>query len=289
MRNTRLRLLAVGAIAALALTACGSGGGTDVEVVDNPQFAAGTTMKKLADAGTIKIGIKVDQPGIGYRKPGTDDYTGFDVEIAKQLAAGLGIAPDKIRWVETVSKNREPFLQKGTVDLVLASYSITDERRKVVGQAGPYFVTGQQLLVQKDDDSISKGEDLKGKKVCSVTGSTSLKQVEEKYGAKPVPFGTYSECVTQLLSGSVDAVTTDGAILLGYAAEDPDKLKVVAKPFSEERYGIGYKLGDSAMCKYLNDRLTKLIDDGTWKQAFDATLGEADVDAPEPPKLDPCQ
>ena len=89
----------------------------------------------------------------------------------------------QVTWKETISDNREPFLQAGEVDLVLASYSITDERREVVGQAGPYFVTGQQLMVKKGSD-IKSVDDLKGKEVCSVTGSTSLENVEAE-GAKP--------------------------------------------------------------------------------------------------------
>ena len=172
--------------------------------------------------------------------------------------------------METVSKNREPFLQNGTVDLVFASYSITDERREVVGQAGPYYVTGQQLLVREEDKGTITGpEKLEGKKVCSVTGSTSIKTVEEEYDADPAPFATYSECVQQLTNGQVDAVTTDGAILLGYAAEQPDELEVVGQEFSEERYGIGYKKDDAAMCEFLNDTLTKSFEDGSWKEAFD--------------------
>ncbi|MFD2079973.1 glutamate transport system substrate-binding protein [Actinopolymorpha cephalotaxi] len=292
MRKSSLRLLGAGLVAALALTACGSSGGgqTDVKVAENPKFPAGSSMEKFAKAKKIKIGIKFDQPGIGYKKPGTDTPTGFDVAMAEIIAGGMGIEPKNIEWVETVSKNREPFLQKGTVDLVLASYSITPERRQVVGQAGPYFVTGQGLLIRKDDKSIKSGADLKGKKVCSVTGSTSLKQVEEKYGANPAPFGSYSECVTQLKNKSVDAVTTDEAILQGYAAEDKD-LVTVGKPFTEERYGIGFKKGDTGMCKYLTDSINKSVSDGDWKKAFDATLGKAtDVKAPAAPKPDPsCQ
>jgi glutamate transport system substrate-binding protein len=289
MRSGIVRLVAAGAIAML-LAACGGGSEPvpGVHVAKDPHFAKGTTMAKLTKAGKIKIGIKYDQPGIGYMKPGTNHPTGFDVTMAQIIAAGLGIEPDNIEWVEAVSKNREAFLQKGTVDLVLASYSITDERRQEVGQAGPYFVTGQGLLVRKDDDSIHGGEDLDGKKVCSVIGSMSLTQVEKKYGAKPVPFGSYSECVTQLKNKSVDAVTTDEAILYGYAAEAPDKLKVVGEPFSVERYGIGYRHGDTAMCEYLNKTIDKSFTDGSWKKAFDSTLGKAGVEAPKAPKPDPC-
>lgn len=287
MSVRRLRGFAATAALALLLAACG-GDDAAVKVAEDAKFPAGTTMAKLNESGKIKIGTKIDQPGIGFKKAGADAPEGLDPEMGKIIAAKLGIAPEDIEWVETVSDNREPFLQNGTVDIVLASYSITDERRQVVGQAGPYYVTGQQLLVRKGDDSIKGPEDLDGKKVCSVEGSTSIKTVEEKFGASPVPFATYSECVQQLLSESVDAVTTDGAILLGYAAENPDKLQVVGDAFSEEKYGIGHKKDDKAMCEFLNKTLEESFGDGSWEKAFSSTLGEAGVEAPETPTVDPC-
>jgi glutamate transport system substrate-binding protein len=290
MRAGRFRALAATALALpLLLSACGGDdAAAPTEVASDTNFAAGTTMAKLSDAKSVKIGVKFDQPGLGYKKPGTDTPEGFDVEIAKIVAAKLGIQPGQIEWVETVSKNREPFLQNGTVDMVVASYSITDARREVVGQAGPYYVTGQQLLVRKDDSSITGPDSLGGKKVCSVTGSTSIKTVQEKYKAAPVPFATYTECVQQLLSNSVDAVTTDGSILLGYAAQQPDKLKVVGESFSEERYGIGFKKGDNAFCSFLNDTLTASFGDGSWKKSYDDTLGKGGGETPAQPALDPC-
>ncbi len=287
MRNRHVRAFAAAAVLALGLAACGGSDGDAVtDVQSDAKFDAGTTMAKLNKAGKVKFGVKFDQPGIGFREPGADAPTGIDIEIAKIIAAKLGIDPGDIEWSETVSKNREPFLQNGTVDMVAASYSITDERRGVVGQAGPYYVTGQQLLVRKDDDSINGPDDLSGKKVCSVTGSTSIATVEEQYGAQPAPFATYSECVQNLLNSQVDAVTTDGAILLGYAAQDPDKLKVVGDPFSEERYGIGFKKDDTAMCEFLTTTLQEAFDDGSWKAAYEKTLGESGDPAPDPPSLD---
>lgn len=291
MRITRTKALLAGlglALAAGSLAACGSSDdGADVKV----EKVSGLTgvPKQLADKGKIKIGVKFDQPGISNKEPGSDAPVGFDDEIGKIVAAKLGIKASDIQWVQTVSDNRESFLQDGTVDLVIASYSITDDRRKVVGQAGPYYVTGQQLLVRKDDaDRIKGPEDLKDIKVCSVEGSTSLARVQDQYGAKPVPFATYSECVDQLKNKTVDAVTTDGAILLGYAAQDPDNLAVVGDAFSEERYGIGYKLGAAGMCDFLNKTLQASFDDGTWSDAFKSTLGESGVDTPDKPTLDPC-
>ncbi len=295
MRFTRTKAIIAAAGLSLTLAACGNAGestssdNVDVKVAENAadNFDAGTRMKELAESGKVTIGVKYDQPGIGFKGAADKMPTGIDPEMGKILAASLGIAPDKITWKETISDNREPFLQTGEVDLVIASYSITDERRQVVGQAGPYYVTGQQLLVKKGSD-IKSVDDIKGKEVCSVTGSTSLDNVEAK-GAKPRGFDTYSECVDQVLSGTVDSMTTDGAILLGYAAQHPDELEVVGDPFSEERYGIGYSKDHPEMCQWISDTIKKAEDDGTWAKAFEATLGKSGVDTPEPPALDACQ
>ena len=292
MRFTRTKATIAAVGLSLSLAACGGDSGSD-DHIDLGDIEAASdlsgTPKELADAGTIKIGVKVDQPGIGYKEPGADMPIGFDIEMGRIIAAHLGIDDDKIEWVETVSDNREPFLKNGTVDLVIASYSITDERRGEVGQAGPYYVTGQQLLVREDDkDKITGPDDLAGIKVCSVEGSTSLQRVEDEYGAEPVPFATYSECVDQLENETADAVTTDGAILLGYAAEDPDNLEVVGDAFSEERYGIGFAKDDAEMCAFLNETIEASYEDGTWADAFEATLGQSGVETPDQPEVDPC-
>jgi glutamate transport system substrate-binding protein len=292
MRFGTTKALAGAAVMVLALAACGGsegGGEVAVEVAENPEFPQGSPMAQLADQGSIVIGTKFDQPGLGFLEPGADTPSGFDVEMGKYVAAQLGIAPEDIEWKETVSDNREPFLQNGTVDLVLASYSITDERKAIVGQAGPYYVTGQQLLVREaDKDKISGPNDLEGARVCSVTGSTSLETVSQEYGANPVPFDTYSACVRQLNNNTVDAVTTDGAILLGYEAQDPENLQVVGPEFSEERYGIGYAKQQAEMCQFLTDTIEQSYEDGYWEEAFAATLGESGVETPQPPQPDSC-
>jgi glutamate transport system substrate-binding protein len=293
MRFIRTKAVIATVGLALSLAACGDAGDdgaetTDVEVQENAgdEFDDGTAMKEFADSGEITIGVKYDQPGIGFKGATDDMPVGFDPEIGKILAASLGISAEDITWKETISDNREPFLQEGEVDLVIASYSITDERREVVGQAGPYYVTGQQLLVKSDSD-IESLDDVKGTEVCSVTGSTSLENIKAE-GAKPRGFDTYSECVDQVLSGTVDAMTTDGAILLGYAAENPDELKVVVDPFSEERYGVGYSQDKPEMCQWIVDTLTEAQEDGDWDAAFEATLGQSGVETPEPPAMDEC-
>lgn len=284
------------AMIALALTAsaCNSGKGDSGTSASKPTvdssatFAAGTTMAKLHGAKKIVIGTKKDQPGVAFQNAESGKFEGFDIEMAKVVAAKLGLdASDtkQVEFKEVVSKNRETFIKNGTIDIMIGSYSITDERKKLVDFAGPYYVTGQQLLVSKDDDSIKGPTDLKGKKVCSVTGSTSIKKVQQ-YGPTPVPFDTYTECVEQLKSGDIDAVTTDGAILIGFASKAPDELKVVGDEFSTENYGIGVKKGDTAFRTFLNDTIEGAEKDGSWKTAFDATLGKSGIKAPEPPKVD---
>lgn len=295
LRKT-LAATAAGIAVAAGLAACGDAGnddskqGVDVKAADDcdDKFPAGSRMAELAEAGKVTVGHKDDQPGLGFQGATDDRPSGFDVEVAKLLVADLCIDPesDDVNWEVTVSDNREPFLEQGKVDLVLASYSITDDRRKVVGQAGPYMLTGQQLLV-KEDSEITSIDDLKGKEVCSVTGSTSIDRIKEK-GAKGVGFDSYSECVAKVLDGTVEGMSTDGSILAGFAAENEGQLKVVGEPFSEERIGVGYSKQRPEMCQWINDVLQKAFDDGGWAKAFELTLGPSGVETPEPPALDPC-
>jgi glutamate transport system substrate-binding protein len=295
--STRLKATAAALLLTGSLAACGDAGsekgsgGTkvDAEKVDDAKFPEGSYMAELAEKGTVNVGVKYDQPGLGFKGATDDIPSGFDVEIAKLLVADLGIDPQdtsKAKYVETISDNREPFLQEGKVDLVLASYSITDDRRKVVGQTGPYFVTGQQVLVKADSD-VASIDDLAGKEVCSVTGSTSIDRIKEA-GAKGVGFDSYSECVAKVLDGTVEAMSTDGSILAGFAAQNEGQLKVVGDEFSEENIGVGYSLEHPEMCEWINGVLTEAFENGDWEQAFERTLGPSGVDTPEPPKLEAC-
>jgi len=295
MRITRTRATLAAAVFALTLAGCGGNagdddGGRDVEAEENAaeKFEDGSRMKELAEDGKIVIGVKYDQPGLGFKDAASDIPTGFDIEIAKLLAADLGIDPDSanVTWEQTISDNREPFLIEGKVDVVLASYSITDERRKTVGQTGPYMITGQQLLVKADSD-VDSIDDLKGKEVCSVTGSTSIDKINEK-GAKGVGFDSYSECVSKVLDGSVEGMSTDGTILAGFAAQNEGQLKVVGEAFSEERIGVGYSQEHPEMCEWINSVLQDAFEDGSWADAFKITLGPSGVEVPDPPALDAC-
>jgi glutamate transport system substrate-binding protein len=295
MRLIRTKAALAGIGLALSLAGCGeageSGGGSDVEAeeVESGKFEEGSKMAELAEAGEVTVGVKFDQPGLGFKDAASDIPTGFDVEIAKLLVADLGIDPesDSVTWEETISDNREPYLQEGRVDMVLATYSITPERRAIVGQTGPYLITGQQILV-KEDSNVQGKEDLQGEEVCSAEGSTSIENVEAE-GMVPASAPDYSQCVEDVLNGSVEAMSTDGAILLGYAAQNPGELKVVGPEFSEERIGVGYPKEETEMCEWINGVLQESYDDGSWAKAFEATLGKGGAETPEPPALDECK
>jgi glutamate transport system substrate-binding protein len=274
----------------LALAACGGddeGGDGGGQVNEGASFAEGTTMARLKEAGKVTVGTKFDQPLFGLKnlegKP-----EGFDVEIAKLIAGEMGISADNINWVETVSANREPFIQQDKVDLVVATYTINDERKQVVDFAGPYYEAGQDIMVAKGNpEGIAGPDDLAGKKVCSVTGSTPAENIRENYpDADLTEFDVYSKCAEGLKNGQVQAVTTDNVILLGLISQDPEAFELVDKPFTKEPYGIGLKKGDTEFRNFINDTLQKIEQDGRWLAAWDATAGKVAPAKPTPPAID---
>lgn len=274
MKN--LRWAALGAVAAIALTACSSGDSTETTAATDTamtEFPAGSTMAALADAGTITIGTKFDQPLFGLMSPsGTPE--GFDVEIGKIIAGELGIDAGNIKWVETVSANREPFIESGQVDMVVATYTINDKRKEIVSFAGPYYNAGQAMMTLSTTDDITTPDDLAGKNVCSVEGSTPAANIAENYPeANLVLYGAYTDCLEPLRNGEVDVVTTDNVILAGYVADSNGEFKVVGEPFTEEPYGIGVALDDTEFRAWINDVLDGIFADGRWLAAWQDTAG----------------
>ncbi|GAA5082817.1 glutamate ABC transporter substrate-binding protein [Nocardia iowensis] len=275
MRINRALRLGVGAIALTlaAATATACGGGDSKSALDN------------AKDGKLTIGIKFDQPGLGLRnKDGS--YSGFDVEVGKYVAEKLGVKPEGITWKESPSGQRETLIENGQVDYIVATYSINDARKQKVDFAGPYYIAGQSLLVRADNTDITGPDSLKGKKVCSVKGSTPAQNIEKNFKDTQLQANdTYSLCLEGLRAGSWDAVTTDDIILAGYAAQSTGAFKVVGKPFTTENYGIGLKKGDKELRDKVNDAIEAMIADQSWKKAFDSTVGASGYQAPEPPKV----
>ena len=282
MRSSRA--LAVLAAATLALAACGGDDGGDDVAADDPtaapevqqdEFEPGSRMAELQEQGSLTVGTKFDQPLFGLQNL-DGEPEGFDVEVAKLIAGKLGLSEDQIEFTETVSANREPFLEQGEVDMVVATYTINDTRDEVIDFAGPYFLAGQDILVKAGNpDGIMGEDDLAGKTVCSVAGSTPAGYVEDNIpDAELVLVDAYTKCRDALQNGQVQAVTTDNVILSGYVSEAPEEFELVGEPFTEEPYGIGVPEGQEEFCEFVNEALAEAAEDGSLQEAFDATAGE---------------
>jgi glutamate transport system substrate-binding protein len=296
MREARfpLAVFVMAVAGALTLNSCGDSSKTSstgnlgangpyqLAVTTNPKFEAGSTMEKLSKAKKITIGTKFDQPLFGLKGP-DGKPRGFDVAIGSLVASRLGIPYENIEWVETVSVNREPFLQQGRVDIVVATYTINDERKKVVDFAGPYYEAGQSIMVLKSNTDVKGPEDLRGKPVCSVEGSTPAARIVKDYGANLVATDAYSKCLEPLRNGQVIAVTTDNVILAGFVDQNPE-FKLVGEPFTKEPYGVGLKKDDDKLRAFINNVLEEAEKDGTWKRLWQETAGKV-LPTPNPPAL----
>ncbi|MBN6053304.1 glutamate ABC transporter substrate-binding protein [Nonomuraea sp. RK-328] len=262
---------AVLSIAALlgGVAACGGG--------DDKTYA--TVVEKIQGGGNVVVGTKWDQPSLGLKKGAEPE--GFDVDVAKAVVKELAGGKDvDITWKESKSDNREPFLANGTVDLVFATYSITEARKQKVTFGGPYVIAHQDVMVRKDDASINTPQDLKGKKICKAAGSNSYKRITDPppdgqldLDATTVDAASYSECVQKLNGSNLDAVTTDDLILAGFAKQAGGNFKVLGQGFTDEKYGIGLKKGDTKTCEAVNTAVKKLWDNGTMKQLQEKWFG----------------
>ncbi|MGB3911468.1 MAG: glutamate ABC transporter substrate-binding protein [Pseudolysinimonas sp.] len=292
--RTRLSITALAAAGVLVLAGCvdSSAPGGDPDPGDPTEFEAvpfedGTTMAELADAGAITIGTKFDQPLFGLEGPdGTPE--GFDVEMGLIIAKHLGIEPGNIEWIETVSANREPFIQAGTVDVVVATYTINDARKEIISFAGPYYVAGQDILVPTGNpEGITGPEwftDNPDATVCTVSGSTSLANIQE-YTDNILEAAGYGDCLEPIRTGAAVALTTDNVILSGLAFNNEGEFELLNAPFTEEPYGIGLAIDDDEFRTWINDVLEASYENGDWAAAWEATVG-AQLDLPEPPAVD---
>lgn len=274
--HRRMIVVTVAAATLASTAACGSGGGP----IGTPTPVAGAS-----SGGSMTIGISFDQPGLGLKDG--DTYSGFDVDTATYVAQALGVPKSNITWKEAKPSDREQLISSGQVDLVLSTYSITAERKQKVSFAGPYFVARQDLLVRRNEAEISGPETLNGRTLCSVTGTTSSAYIKDHYKGKITlkEFPKYSDCVAALADSTVDAVTTDDVILAGFAAEPKykGKLRLVGNGFTDERYGVGLKKGDTALADKVNAALKQYIADGSWQKALEDTVGKSGYAIPSAP------
>lgn len=238
------------------------------------------------ESGNVTLGTKFDQPGLGLREP-DGSMTGLDVEVAtyvvNSIAAENGWEEPSIDWRETPSAQRETLIQNGEVDMITATYSINPGRSESVNFGGPYLLTHQALLVQDSNNEINGLDDLEGKILCSVTGSTPAQKVKEALPTVQLQeYDTYSSCTEALRQGNVDAMTTDATILNGYAAQSPGNFRVVemekdGEPFTNEYYGIGLTKDDSEGTDAINAALEAMFEDGSFDKFISNNLGEGEA------------
>jgi len=270
----RWHLIAVAALmlTALVLAACGEdegdGGGEPATEVE--QFPADTTMGKIQEAGEITIGVKYDVPPFGLNNPQTGEVEGFDVDLGKYIAERLGVEPV---FREATSDNRIPLLVDGTIDLILSTMTITEERDLEIDFSEPYYVANGDVLVPEGSD-IQTLDDLNGKRVCTALGSTYAETIEKEAPDADLRLvDLYSECFDQIQTGAVDAVSTDDVILTGMVIQDPS-LQILGLEFTTEPYGAGIPEGDTEFKEFVDESIAEYIDSGAWQEAYDEWVGQ---------------
>ena len=289
MGSNRWRWLvaALLAVAAFTVAACGDdeeepAGGGAATSGEAKQFPEGTPLGDIQAKGEIVIGVKYDVPPFGFKNPQTNEVEGFDVDLGKAVAESLGVEP---KFIEAISDNRIPFLENGTADLILSTMTINEERVAEIEFSDPYFIARGRILTKKDNNEIKGVEDLAGKDVCTVLGSTyelTLKQQAPEANLKLVD--TYSECLELIQNGSVDAVSTDDVILTGMVIQD-DTLQLVGEELTQEPYGAGIKKGQQQVVDHVNEVFAAFKEDGRWADLHEEWIGQYTGAEAEPPDI----
>jgi ABC-type amino acid transport substrate-binding protein len=289
MQWTKLaRLVAALALVLAALVAAGCGDDDDDggEAATQPaqeaqQFPAGTTLGKIQRAGEITIGVKYDVPPFGFLNPQTDEVEGFDVDMGRFIAEELGVEP---KFIEAISDNRIPFLERGTVDLILSTMTINAERDQEIDFSQPYYIAQGRILVPKGSD-IKGLQDLNGKSVCTALGSTYEETIRERAPDADLKLvDTYSECLELLQNEAIDAISTDDVILTGMIIQD-DSLQMVGKRLTTEPYGVGIKQGEKQLQRFVDRVLKQVEEDGRWEDTYQKWVGRHLNKQEQPPTM----
>lgn len=264
-------------LGATVLAGCGAGktseGANQGGQAGSGAAAAGT-VTKMKERGKFVVGVKYDLNLFGLKDPASGNVEGFDIDIAKAIAKKVLGDENKIEMKEVTSKTRIPMLKNGEIDAIIATMTVTEERKKEVDFSDIYFMAGQSLLVKKDSP-INGLQDLKkGMKVVTAKGSTSAKNIREKApDVEVLEFENYAEAFTALKAGQGDALTTDNALLYGMSKQDPN-YRVTEETFTEEPYGIAINKGDAEFVKTVNDLLKEMKENGEYDKIYEKWIGE---------------
>ncbi|ELK21801.1 MULTISPECIES: glutamate ABC transporter substrate-binding protein [Anoxybacillus] len=265
----------VAMLSATALVGCNSETTTENKTDNKKEQAAETTLDKIKERGKLVVGVKYDLNLFGLKNPETGEVEGFDIDIAKGLAKKILGDENKIELKEVTSKTRIPMLNNGEIDAIIATMTITEERKKEVDFSDVYFMAGQSLLVKKDSNINGIADvNKEGVTVLTAKGSTSAQNIRAKAPkATVLEFENYAEAFTALKAGQGDALTTDNALLFGMAKQDPN-FRVVDETFSEEPYGIAVRKGDKELLEVINEYLKEIKANGEYDKIYEKWIGE---------------
>lgn len=266
----KLILLTVAALmSVLLLAACGAN--KEVATTGSKEGSTeqgGSILDTIKQRDKIVFGVKNDTKLFGLKDPATGEVSGFDIDIAKRIAKEILGDENKAEFVEVTSKTRIPLLNKGDIDAIVATMTITEERKKEVDFSNVYFEAGQSLLVKKGSPIQSNKDLTKDTTVLAVKGSTSTINIRKAAPDAPVlEFENYAEAFTALKAGQGVALTTDNAILLGMASED-NSFELVGGTFTDEPYGIAVKKGNTELVDAINGVLDTLKSNGEYDAIY---------------------
>lgn len=257
-------------------------------VADDATIAGSAWASKIKEAGTMRLGVVQTSMLFSLLNEKDGKLRGFDAGLSQLLVRYILGDESKFEARQVTSDTRESVLQNDQVDAVFATYSITEDRKKLISFAGPYYSTQQSILVLADNDDISGVEDLAGKNVACQSGSTGPSIMEEVCpDAKLQEFKTDEEARSALAQKRVDAYVIDRNMLFSDMMKQPGKYKMAGEPFGpEDLYGIGLPL-DSDGVAFVNEFLGKVEEDGTWEELWKLCIGDrAEIDeVPEPPAI----
>ncbi len=245
------------------------------------QAAANDAVANIRARGRLIVGLDIGSNLFSFRDPITGEITGFDVDIAGEIARDIFGTPAQVEYRILSSADRISALQNNQVDVVVKTMTITCERKKQVNFSTVYLNANQRILAPRDS-TISQPSDLSGKRVCVAKGTTSLRRIQQ-ISPPPIIVGvvTWADCLVALQQRQVDAVSTDDSILAGLVSQDP-YLHIVGPSLNEEPYGIGINLENTGLVRFVNGTLDRVRRDGTWNTLYRKWLSVLGP-APAPP------
>lgn len=260
-----LSLVLVLVVSVFGLVGCGSEepAVTETETETGSTEALPAGVQAIKDAGTLRVGVKADVPNFGLQDAATGEFQGMEIDLAKAIAARIGLAEDAVKFEAVTAKTRGPLLDNGQLDLVIATFTIKPERLEQWNFTAPYYQDEVGLLVKKES-GIAGLADLDGKTIGVAQGATTRDAVQAEADAagikvKFLEFATYPEINAALESGRVDAFSVDKSILSGYVTEDS---VILPDGFSPQDYGIASKKGTDDVTEFINEMLTEMESNG---------------------------